>query len=88
MHHYIFDALRHAGKPETAIEIVRRRCERSVQAAYPTAWENWNVDCPGGSQCHAFSAHSRYHLAEIAHEQSDLNLHHRDAQAQRLIEAT
>ena len=30
---------------------------------YPTTWENWNVDFPDGSQCHAFSAHPRYHLA-------------------------
>jgi hypothetical protein len=45
-----------------------------VQAGYPTAWENWNVDFPDGSQCHAFSAHPRYHLAAIARERADLGL--------------
>jgi len=84
MHHYIFEALRRGGKPDTLIEIVRRRWGRWVQAGYPTAWENWNVDFPDGSQCHAFSAHPRYHLAEIARERSDLNLHHRHTQAQRI----
>jgi hypothetical protein len=72
MHHYIFEALRRGGKPDTVIEIVRRRWGRWVQAGYPTAWENWNVDFPDGSQCHAFSAHPRYHLAEIARERGGL----------------
>jgi alpha-L-rhamnosidase len=68
MHHYIFEALRRGGKGHEVVEIVRRRWGRWVAAGYPTAWENWNVDFPDGSQCHAFSAHPRYHLAEIARE--------------------
>jgi hypothetical protein len=72
MHHYIFEALRHGGKADQVVEIIRRRWGRWAQAGYPTAWENWNVDFPDGSQCHAFSAHPRYHLAEIAHEQGSL----------------
>jgi alpha-L-rhamnosidase len=68
MHHYVFEALRQGGKSEQVVEIVRRRWGRWVQAGYPTAWENWSVDFPDGSQCHAFSAHPRYHLAEIARE--------------------
>jgi hypothetical protein len=68
MHHYIFEALRYHHKFETVIEIVRRRWGRWVAGEYPTTWENWNVDFPDGSQCHAFSAHPRYHLAEIARE--------------------
>jgi hypothetical protein len=72
MHHYIFEALRRGGKADHVVEIIRRRWGRWAQAGYPTAWENWNVDFPDGSQCHAFSAHPRYHLAEIAHEQGGL----------------
>jgi alpha-L-rhamnosidase len=72
MHHYVFEALRSRGKGREVIEIVRRRWGRWVEAGYPTAWENWNVDFPDGSQCHAFSAHPRYHLAEIARAQRDL----------------
>jgi alpha-L-rhamnosidase len=72
MHHYIFEALRRGGKSKQVVEIVRRRWGRWVQAGYPTAWENWNVDFPDGSQCHAFSAHPRYHLAEIARELGSL----------------
>jgi hypothetical protein len=30
------------------------------------------VDFPDGSQCHAFSAHPLYHLAQIAHERRGL----------------
>jgi hypothetical protein len=72
MHHYIFEALRRRGKSDQVIEIIRRRWGRWVQAGYPTTWENWNVDFPDGSQCHAFSAHPRYHLAEIAREKGGL----------------
>lgn len=71
-HHYIFEALRRVGKSDEVVEIIRRRWGRWVQAGYPTAWENWNVDFPDGSQCHAFSAHPRYHLAEIARERGGL----------------
>lgn len=72
MHHYVFMALRRGGKANQVVEIIRRRWGRWTQAGYPTAWENWNVDFPDGSQCHAFSAHPRYHLAEIAREQACL----------------
>jgi hypothetical protein len=72
MHHYAFEALRRGGRSEAVVEIIRRRWGRWVQAGYPTAWENWNVDFPDGSQCHAFSAHPRYHLAEIARERGGL----------------
>ena len=72
MHHRIFEALRRGGQADTVVEIIRRRWGRWVEAGYPTAWENWNVDFPDGSQCHAFAAHPRYHLAEIAREQGGL----------------
>ena len=68
MHHYVFEALRRGGQSRQVVEIIRQRWGRWVQGGYPTAWENWNVDFPDGSQCHAFSAHPRYHLAEIARE--------------------
>jgi hypothetical protein len=72
MHHYIFEALRRGEKSDQVVEIIRRRWGAWVQAGYPTTWENWNVDFPDGSQCHAFSAHPRYHLAEIARERGSL----------------
>jgi hypothetical protein len=72
MHHRVFEALRQGGQSDTVVEIIRRRWGRWVEAGYPTAWENWNVDFPDGSQCHGFSAHPRYHLAEIAREKGGL----------------
>ncbi|UCC87529.1 MAG: alpha-L-rhamnosidase N-terminal domain-containing protein [Anaerolineales bacterium] len=66
MHHYLFQALRKSGKSEAVVEIIKKRWGRWVRSGYPTAWENWDVDFPDGSQCHAFSAHPRYHLAAIA----------------------
>ena len=72
MHHYIFESLRSHRKFEAVIEIIRRRWGRWVADGYPTTWENWNVDFPDGSQCHAFSAHPLYHLAEMAGELENL----------------
>ena len=72
MHHRLFQALREAGRWREVVEIVRFRWGRWVRGGYPTAWENWNVDFPDGSECHGFSAHPRYHLAKIAGEQGDL----------------
>ena len=72
MHHYVFEALRQGGRSDEVIEIIRGRWGRWVEANCPTTWENWNVDFPDGSQCHAFSAHPRYHLAEIARERGGL----------------
>lgn len=68
MHHYVFEALRAHGQSDAVVEMIKRRWGRWTRAGYPTTWENWNVDFPDGSQCHAFSAHPRYHLAEIARE--------------------
>ena len=65
MHHYIFTALRKRGRDDAVVAIIRLRWGRWAAAGFPTAWENWNVDFPDGSQCHAFSAHPRYHLAAI-----------------------
>ncbi|MEM7345836.1 MAG: hypothetical protein AAF485_16460, partial [Chloroflexota bacterium] len=65
MHHYVFEALRYHQRYSGVVEIIRRRWGRWVSMGYPTTWENWNVDFPDGSQCHAFSAHPLYHLAEI-----------------------
>ena len=72
MHHRVLEALRQGGRAGAAVEIIRRRWGRWVKAGYPTTWENWNVDFADGSECHVFSAHPRYHLAEIARELSGL----------------
>jgi hypothetical protein len=65
MHHRVLEALRLAGREQAVCDIVRLRWGRWVTAGFPTAWENWNVDFPDGSQCHGFAAHPLYHLAEI-----------------------
>lgn len=64
MHHYIFEALAKFGRQQAIVDIIKARWGRWVKAGYPTTWENWNVDFPDGSQCHAFSAHPRYHLMQ------------------------
>lgn len=69
MHHRVFAALRRGGRRAAIEDIIRLRWGRWVQAGFPTAWENWNVDFPDGSQCHAFSAHPLYYL--LAQEGSD-----------------
>jgi hypothetical protein len=63
MHYYVLKALVESGHGASAVEIIRRRWGRWVKLGSPTAWENWNVDFPDGSQCHAFSAHPRYFLS-------------------------
>ncbi len=70
MHHYLFEALRSHGRADAVVAIIRRRWGRWAAAGYPTAWENWNVDFPDGSQCHAFSAHPRYHLSLLPPDQA------------------
>jgi hypothetical protein len=72
MHHYLFEALRAGGRDNAVEEIIRRRWGRWADAGEPTTWENWNVDFPDGSKCHAFSAHPLYHLFEIARARGDL----------------
>jgi hypothetical protein len=71
MHHYLFAALRQNGRCQAVLDIVKLRWGRWAQQGYPTTWENWNVDFPDGSQCHAFSAHPRYHLAQIFKQESN-----------------
>lgn len=70
MHHYIFAALGENGRFQAVIDIIKLRWGRWVEQGQPTTWENWNVDFPDGSQCHAFSAHPRYHLAQIFKQES------------------
>lgn len=65
MHHYLFEALRAGGRGEDVLAIIKLRWGRWAAAGEPTTWENWNVDFPDGSRCHAFSAHPRYHLSRI-----------------------
>lgn len=65
MHHYLFEALRRFGRDQAVVGIIAERWGRWARAGYPTTWENWNVDFPDGSQCHAFSAHPRYQLSMI-----------------------
>lgn len=71
MHHRVLEALRRSGRTQAVIDIIGLRWGRWVTAGYPTAWENWNVDFPDGSQCHGYAAHPLYHLAQIA-RQSEL----------------
>jgi hypothetical protein len=70
MHHYIFEALRQNGRAQDVIDIIKLRWGRWVKQGCPTTWENWDVDFPDGSQCHAFSAHPLYHLTQIIKQES------------------
>jgi hypothetical protein len=79
MHHYLFAVLRQNGRSQAILDIIKLRWGRWVRQGYPTAWENWNVDFPDGSQCHAFSAHPRYHLAQIFKQESNGRLCHAPA---------
>ena len=63
MHYYVFEALQRHGRMEEIRAIIRLRWGRWVDQGERTTWENWNVDFPDGSICHAFSAHPRYFLA-------------------------
>jgi hypothetical protein len=71
MHHRVLEALRLAGREQAVCDIVRLRWGRWVAGGFPTAWENWNVDFPDGSQCHGFAAHPLYHLAQIEKTRRD-----------------
>ncbi|MCO6451649.1 MAG: alpha-L-rhamnosidase N-terminal domain-containing protein [Caldilineales bacterium] len=73
MHHRVFQALRLHDRWQDVIEIIKLRWGRWTLAGFPTTWENWNVDFPDGSECHGFSAHPRFHLAEIAKKRPTLN---------------
>jgi hypothetical protein len=55
-------------KQQDILDIIRLRWGRWVKQGFPTTWENWNVDLPDGSQCHAYSAHPRYHLLRAIQE--------------------
>ena len=65
MHHYLFEALTMHGRHQDLIKIIESRWGRWVDQDQPTAWENWNVDFPDGSVCHAFSAHPLFHLQHL-----------------------
>ncbi len=70
MHHYVFAALGENGRFSDIITIIRHRWGQWAEQGCPTTWENWSVDFPDGSQCHAFSAHPRYHLAQIFNQET------------------
>ncbi|MCB9159230.1 MAG: alpha-L-rhamnosidase N-terminal domain-containing protein [Caldilineaceae bacterium] len=62
MQYYVFEALQRHGRDADIRAIIRLRWGRWVEQGERTTWENWNVDFPDGSICHAFSAHPRYFL--------------------------
>jgi len=57
MHYYLFEALAKHYREQDIREIVVRRWGKWLEAGSPTTWENWQVDFPDGSECHARSAH-------------------------------
>ncbi len=61
-HQHILMALRSRGRRADALAIIRARWGRWARAGEPTTWENWEVNFPDGSICHAFSAHVLYDL--------------------------
>ncbi|MEM8860683.1 MAG: hypothetical protein AAGD96_20365, partial [Chloroflexota bacterium] len=65
MHHYLFETLAMFGREQAILDIILARWGRWTEQGEVTTWENWNIDFPDGSACHAFSAHPRYHLAQL-----------------------
>jgi hypothetical protein len=66
MHHYVFLALEKHGFQGAILDIIRARWGRWAEAGEATTWENWNIDFPDGSACHAFSAHPLGWIARCA----------------------
>ncbi len=57
MHYYLFMALEQLGQADDILRIVKHRWTVWLEQDARTTWENWEVDFPDGSQCHAWSAH-------------------------------
>ncbi len=57
MHFYLFLALELLHRNEDILDITRYRWGVWLDQGARTTWENWEVDFPDGSQCHAWSAH-------------------------------
>ncbi|MEM7348007.1 MAG: hypothetical protein AAF485_27555, partial [Chloroflexota bacterium] len=70
MHHYLFETLSIFGRQQAILNIILARWGRWVDQGEVTTWENWNIDFPDGSACHAFSAHPRYHIAQTLNQLS------------------
>jgi len=57
MHYYLFLALEQIERADDILHIVKYRWGAWLKQGARTTWENWKVDFPDGSQCHAWSAH-------------------------------
>ena len=62
MHYYLFEALNTLNRQEDIEQIIQLRWGRWLQSGAETTWENWEVDFPDGSECHAWSAHPLLYL--------------------------
>ena len=70
MHYYLFRALQQTGRSEDILDIIKHRWSIWLDQGAPTAWENWEVDFPDGSHCHAWSAHPLQFIAEFAEKKT------------------
>ena len=66
MHYYLFLALQKTGRCDDLLGIVKHRWGKWLDQRARTTWENWEVDFPDGSQCHAWSAHPLLFIAQLA----------------------
>ena len=62
IHYYLFEALNELDRLQDILAIIRMRWGRWLESGAVTTWENWEVDFPDGSQCHAWSAYPLLYL--------------------------
>ncbi|MDC0935975.1 hypothetical protein OAS39_06790, partial [Pirellulales bacterium] len=66
MHYYLFLALEKRGRGRDILDIIAHRWTTWLAQGARTTWENWEIDFPDGSQCHAWSAHPLLFIARHA----------------------
>ncbi len=62
IHFYLFKALQLRHRQDDITAIIKHRWGAWLAHKSPTTWENWNVDFPDGSVCHAWSSHPLYFI--------------------------
>ena len=72
MHYYLFLALEQMERGEEILEIIKHRWSIWLDLGARTTWENWEVDFPDGSQCHAWSAHPLRFISKYAKHEGNV----------------
>lgn len=66
MHYYLFLALERLNQENDILDIIKYRWSTWLAQGARTTWENWEIDFPDGSSCHAWSAHPLLFIARHA----------------------